>query len=359
MRDVIGEVVGREHGRGAFDGLVGVAGIDHRNARLAPVGGDRAMVLQHAIVVVALRRRRFRPGDLEQALGLHRRFDGLGDYADAGRQRHDLDHALDGFRRGIVDLLGLLVLHLREQHARIQHAGKLHVDAVLRRAVDLRRHVDATDIAADETELRGRLQIGLGHFRQRARHRRGLGDVAIADLAVRLLVHDHAGLGAELLGRHFPGCCRVGDQDLARLRAGKPQLLVVTGNRKASHRGELFASEQNLEDRVAVDLIVVRRLRNAHPAPVGVEIFGQQERQRCAHALAHLHHRRDDGDDIVLADRHPRIRAELCGRRCGVEARAEGDRDAESARGHQKRTARERLCVGIVQHGALPLYATL
>jgi hypothetical protein len=59
MRDVIGEVVGREHGRGAFDGLVGVAGIDHRNARLAPVGGDRAIVLQHAIIVVGLCRRRF------------------------------------------------------------------------------------------------------------------------------------------------------------------------------------------------------------------------------------------------------------------------------------------------------------
>ena len=44
---------------------------------------------------------------------------------------------------------------------------------------------------------------------------------------------------------------------------------------------------------------------------------------------------------------------------CRVETRAEGDRDAESAGGHQKRTARERLCVGIVQHGALPLYATL
>ena len=106
---------------------------------------------------------------------------------------------------------------------------------------------------------------------------------------------------------------------------------------------------------IAVDLVVVRRFRDADPAPVGVEILGQNERQRRAHALAHLHHRRDDGDDIVFADRDPGVGIERRGGRRGVERRTEGDGDAEGAGGHQKRTARERQRVGIVQHDALPL----
>ncbi len=123
---------------GALDRRVGVANLDHVDARLAPVGRDRAIVLQHAVVVIGLRRRFLRPGDFEQRLGLHRGVDRFRDHADAGGQRHDLDHALDGFGRGVVDLLGAFILHVREEDRRIEHAGQLHIDAVLRRAVDLR-----------------------------------------------------------------------------------------------------------------------------------------------------------------------------------------------------------------------------
>jgi len=63
----------------------------------------------------------------------------------------------------------------------------------------------------------------------------------------------------------------------------------------------------------------------------------------------------DTFHDIVFADRHPGIRVELRGGGCRVELRAESDRDAESAGRDQKRTPRERACIGVVQHDALPL----
>ena len=195
-----------------------------------------------------------------------------------------------------------------------------------------------------------RLEIGLGDFRQRVRHRRRLGNVAVADLAVRLLVHDHTWLGRELVGRHVPGRSRIGDQDFPRLRAGQPQFLVISGDREAADGRQL-----TVEDRVAIDLIVVRRFRNTDPAPIGVEVLGEDQRQRGAHALTHLHHRRDNGDDIVFADRDPGVGIERCRGGRSVKRRAEGDSDAEGAGGHQERTARERQRVGIVQHDALPL----
>ena len=262
VRDVIGEVVGGKHLGGALNRRVGVADLHHVDAGLAPVGGDRPIVLQHTVVVIGLRRGRLRPRDLEQRLRFHRGVDRFGDDADAGRQRHDLDDALDRLGRAIVDLLGLFVLHLGEQDRGVQHAGDLRVDAVLRRAVDLRGHVDAAGVLADQAELRGRLEIGLGHFRQRVRHRRGLGDVAVADLAVRLGVDDHARLGGQFLGRDFPGGGGVGDQDLASLGAGEAELFVIAGDREAADGGELV-----VEDRIAVDLVVVRRLRDANLAP--------------------------------------------------------------------------------------------
>ena len=62
-----------------------------------------------------------------------------------------------------------------------------------------------------------------------------------------------------------------------------------------------------VEARVAVDLVVIRRFRDADLAPIGIEILGEDQRQRRAHALTHFDRGRDDGNDIVVADGDPRI----------------------------------------------------
>ena len=60
---------------------------------------------------------------------------------------------------------------------------------------------------------------------------------------------------------------------------------------------------------VAVGLLVARRLHDAHARPVGIELVGDDHRQRGARrAVAHLGAGRDDGDDAVRA-----IDTKMCG----------------------------------------------
>ena len=145
------------------------------------------------------------------------------------------------------------MLHGRIEDCRVQHVGKLRIDAELRRAVDLGSHVETRHVLADEAELRSGLQVGRAYLRQRIGHFRGLGQIAVADPAARFGVHDDAGLGVELRRRHIPGLGRVGEKNRAGLRSGEAQPLVIAGDRKAADGGELVA-----EGGIAVDLVVVR-----------------------------------------------------------------------------------------------------
>ena len=60
---------------------------------------------------------------------------------------------------------------------------------------------------------------------------------------------------------------------------------------------------------VAVGLLVARRLDDAHARPIGIELVGDDHRQRGARgAVTHFGAMRDDGNDAVLVDRHEDVR---------------------------------------------------
>ena len=174
------------------------------------------------------------PGHLERLDALARRLDAVAEHRHAERQRDDLDDALDLHDVGNVDpaVLRLGAFHRRLQHRGVDHARHLHVDAELRRAVHLQRHVVAADIlAADQLEPRRLLEIGFGDLRRLGRHGRELHDLAIADTP-RLIVDDRAVGGGELAHRHFPFLRHRIDQHLARLRAGHAQRHEIAGDRR-------------------------------------------------------------------------------------------------------------------------------
>ena len=207
----------------------------------------------------------------------------FGNHADAIRQLHGFDDALDGRDLGLVEFLGLGAFDRRPQHRAVKHARHLHVDRILRAAVDLARQFGAHHVFGDEAELRGLLQVlrldlrGLrGHFGEGR-------DLAVAELAVRLGVHHDARLGGKFGDRHAEFLRGVVQQHAANLRAKDPQILVV-----ARHRVRTGGVHHPAKARIAVDLLVHRRGHDAHLAPVGIELFRDDQRQRGHRPLPHL-----------------------------------------------------------------------
>ena len=98
-------------------------------------------------------------------------------------------------------------------------SGHLNVDSIRCRAVDLARQLDAHHVLADEAEV-GRLLQLLGlDLRRLGRHLGKRRDVAIAQPAAGLGVHDHARLGGQFLDRHAELAarrCRAARGALAR-----------------------------------------------------------------------------------------------------------------------------------------------
>src|SRR5262249_33867953 len=151
-------------------------------------------------------------------------------------------------RRAVVDALRRRAFHRLAQDRAVDHAGHLHVDAVLRRAVDLGRHIDALRVLTDQPELGGcnRWHADFGRV---CRDFRETHDLAVADPAARFLVHDVARYRRELSGRNAPVIGNAVQEDLAYLRAELPQVVEIAGDGRAA-RGVLLASEQ----RIAVEL---------------------------------------------------------------------------------------------------------
>jgi hypothetical protein len=71
----------------------------------------------------------------------------------AVRQAHDVDHAVDRFRRGFIVPVGCAAFDRTAQDRAIDHAGDPHVDRVLGAAIDLTGQINAHHVAADEPEL--------------------------------------------------------------------------------------------------------------------------------------------------------------------------------------------------------------
>ena len=180
----------------------------------------------------------------------------------------------------------------------------------------------------------GFFRSALGHLRQFGRHLGELHHVAVRDLALRLGVADRALVGGQFIGRHLPLAGDRVDQHLAGLRARQAQRHVVGRHRHARER-HLRAGEHLV--RAAVNARVARRELALHLRPVGVELFGEDQRQRSEHALPHLRTRAEDGDGVVGRDRHPGVELGAFGgiglRGAAEDRAAQREREGETCRG--------------------------
>ena len=221
----------------------------------------------------------------------------------------------------------------RAHEGRIRHSRHARIDAVLRRAGGLRRHVDARDALAEQTVVARLLQVLRGVDRRRGRRRRGeRSDLAIAHFAAARLVHHGAGLGDALGGGHAPLGSGGIDQHPARLRTGHAHRRPVAERRDA--RDDVL----RLEDRMVIGGID-RRLLDLHLAPVGVQLLRHDQRQPGRDALPHLGHRLLDGDGAVGRDRDVGVQPARGGLRFGSLGKSNRNPEHQSCTAAHERTA--------------------
>ncbi len=308
---VIGVIGGVFPGYGLRRRFVGgyrIALLDERNACLCSVSSLLAELRDGLFAVVAAVPG-LAPVDLERFLAGASRLDRHANYRDAIGQRHDVGNALDLAGRDVVDLHGLVALGRSPQHRGIDHAGNLHVHPELGRTVDLRRYVDARNVLPQYPEVPGFLEIRLGNLWQGLRRFRKSGDLAIGHLAARFGVHHDARTGGQFGNRYAPLGGGSVEQNPTRLGAREPQLVPVAHDRPAGD-----CDEETAEARIAVDLVVRRRLLDHYVGPVRVEFLGNNHRQGCHDALPHLDRRRHDRNGIVDADSDPGVYRRLARR---------------------------------------------
>ncbi len=233
----------------------------------------------------------------------------------------------------VVDVFRRRALHGLAQDGAVNHARHLHVDAVLRGAVHLARHVDPTDVLADQAELRLRYRFHLD-LRRLGRDRGESSDLAVGQSPARLLVQDHSRLRRQLCDRNPPVARSILDQHVAHLGAELPQAVEVAGDGRAA-RGVLLASKQ----RIPVELAGGICRHDLYLRPVGVHLVGHDARQRGERSLAHLGRRRHDGDSAVGMEGNVGVdddtlrRGRLRGRVSRSEDFRQSERNAESEPG--------------------------
>jgi hypothetical protein len=179
-----------------------------------------------------------------------------------------------------------------------QHARDALIDAEQRLSAHELRVVDSGDTRAEQAEVLLRLQRdarGVGH-----RQRRGdFGELAVGRAAVAGRMAHRARLRRQLGRRHVPVLRSRGDEHRARRRAGLAQRVVIHRDRQRA-AGELRAVLGRIDDRLAhFDVL-----------PIGVELFGDDHRQRRLDALADVGILRVQHDLPVGLDLHVRIRVE-------------------------------------------------
>ncbi len=112
-------------------------------------------------------------------------------------------------------------------------------------------------------------------------------------------MHDLVVVRRDLADRHVPA---FGGGGLEHLPAGGAAL---------AHRlQEMTQAARSVGILVAVFRLVAGRLHDADMRPVGVELLGDDQRQRGARAGPHLRAMRDDGDLPARVDRDEHLRVE-------------------------------------------------
>ena len=295
-----------------------------------------------------------RPGHSERLFRGERRPRLFGNDADAVGEADDLDDAGNGACLRIVNGLGRRALHRRAQHRAVEHVWRVHVDAVLRFAVNLARQLDAHDIVADEAEAVRRLQLIVLHFgRLRGNLGEG-GDCTVVETAPGFFMDDNAGAGGQLGDRYIPMLSGVLQQHLAHLRA------------KLAHRREVFRHRvarrrvHVAEARIGIERVIGWRRQELHFGPVGVEFLGKNARDRGERAFAHLDRGRHDRNRSIGRDGHPGIDNDGLG---GLSRRRDDRADRKAARNrkcqpggahHEAAAADRRMEIVEIRHGFSP-----
>ncbi|MGY4367712.1 hypothetical protein ACVW1A_003777 [Bradyrhizobium sp. LB1.3] len=226
----------------------------------------------------------------------------IADHGDHVVEHDDLAHAGEFDRGAVVDLADLAAEHGAGSDGCELHAGQDRVNAVDGLAVDLVRRVEPLQGLADDNEVLGVLDRDILRRRLALRGERHR---AIAELAAARGMRDLALRGRAACGLDTPlaGCGL--HQHRARGGAGLAQRRPP-GTDRVGVAGRLQA-----ESRIAVELVVRRRVLDLDLAPVGVELFGEHRRDRGVGALAHLDLRHDQDRAAGLVDADEGVRCEL------------------------------------------------
>ncbi len=257
-----------------------------------------------------------------------------------GRDRHDIDHALDGLGRGGVVFGHLTAEARRAGHHRHLHVGQARIDAEPERGVELAARIQPRRRLADDAEPRRALECDLLGHRQR---HRGLRELTVGRAVA---AGGDRAVGRTARGRiHLPALGRRRDQHRTCTRA---KLAVL--RKRMVERGRA-AGDLDAVHRILVG-IAGRREHRAHVAPIGVELFGQRHRQCGVHALAELQPVDGHRDGVVRRDDQERLRRRrrlslrlLRARQC----RGHADREAAAGqrRDFQEAATVERRDAGI------------
>jgi hypothetical protein len=179
----------------------------------------------------------------------------------------------------------------------VEHPGHHDVDAEDRGAVAFGRRIQVRHRLADEVKSAAILEWRRGVERQLGG---GRGELPVREpLAAR--IDDEALLGAALRGIDVPPLRRRASEHVAGSGAGAAQALI---ERRGRHRGALLLRRRLLPER---DL--VSRLAGDEPdldaVPIGVELVGENLRQRGVRALPHLRLREGERHLSARRDHDP------------------------------------------------------
>ncbi len=278
--------------------------------------GDRVAVVSSdgAILGGALRKqagdaragdlgdRAFIPGDLQGVATLFRRPIAVADHGDAARDLHDVADAGDCLRGGCVKAHDFAAEHRAARNERGQHARHAHVDSELRCAVHLEARVEAFRRLASEAPV---LRIFELHVRGNRKRRRSLRQRSVGEPPVGRGMNHRPRFSAAARRLDAPRLRRRRNQHGACLRACLAQRLPGRAHTRAAP-GAL-----NTEELIDVGFVSGRKLET-DLCPIGLELFGQQHRQRGRHPLAHLRAIDDHQHTVVGADAQPRIGCKGC-----------------------------------------------
>ena len=117
-------------------------------------------------------------------------------------------------------------------------------------------------------------------------------------------MNDRAVAGVTRTGRHAPGLRCRRDQQLARAGPDAPQRLPITAHRRAA-AGRLPAGER------IVEVGIHRRQRDLDLRPVGLELLGEQHRDRGQAALPELGGGHHQGDRVIRGKMNPGVGTEV------------------------------------------------